>query len=127
MPVASGLVVVAIGAILAFAVHGGPSSVSLTAVGVILMIVGTVGFATGLYRERWRRHIVEDSLESGQVPPIDMDDEGLVVEPINPDDEHEVVVRRHLAEPREIVVHPSEHERRSGHGDRTYLDQRPPD
>ncbi|HMA46552.1 MAG TPA: DUF6458 family protein [Frankiaceae bacterium] len=63
----------ALGAILAFAVHRSPAGVSLQVVGLVLMLVGVVGFVTSLYFARWRRRIVEESVEHGVAPPIDVD------------------------------------------------------
>ncbi|MEX5709780.1 DUF6458 family protein [Parafrankia sp. FMc6] len=72
------LLLFALGAVLAFAVRSEPSGLDLTAVGVILMIVSIVGLGVTLYRDQWRRKIVEESIEHGAAPPISVDDTVLV-------------------------------------------------
>jgi hydrogenase/urease accessory protein HupE len=60
MRFAVSLFVIALGAILAFAVRHNPSGVNIHVIGVILMLVGIVGFALGynLYRTRRRTDII---------------------------------------------------------------------
>jgi hypothetical protein len=72
------------GAVLAFAVRSDTPGIDLTAVGVIIMLVSAVGFATALYREHWRRHIFEESIEQGTPPPLPPDDGIILVEPTAP-------------------------------------------
>jgi hypothetical protein len=72
------------GAILAFAVRGDTPGIDLNAVGVIVMLVSVIGFATALYRERWRRHVFEESIEQGTQPPLPPDDGIILVEPTAP-------------------------------------------
>ncbi|ONH26826.1 hypothetical protein BL253_23890 [Pseudofrankia asymbiotica] len=74
----------AFGAILAFAVRGDTPGIDLTAVGVIVMLVSIIGFATAVYRERWRRHLFEESVEQGATPPLPPDDGIILVEPTAP-------------------------------------------
>jgi hypothetical protein len=69
MGIAMSLGVFAIGAILGFAVRTEPSGLDLPAVGAILMLVGGVGVGVSLYRERWRRRIFEESIETGAGRP----------------------------------------------------------
>jgi hypothetical protein len=78
MGTALSLVLFALGAVLAFAVRSEPSGLDLTAVGVILMLVSAVGFGWGVYRERWRERIVEESMEQGTTPPVPHDSTVLV-------------------------------------------------
>jgi len=78
------LLLFALGAILAFAVRSDPSGLSLTAVGVILMIVAAIGYATTLYRDQWRRKIVEESIEQGTPPPPMSLDDTVLVDPSAP-------------------------------------------
>ncbi|WP_238438587.1 hypothetical protein [Frankia nepalensis] len=72
------------GAVLAFAVRGDPPGLDLTTVGVIVMLVSAAGFATALYRDRWRRRLLEESVEQGMAPPIPLDDDELLIEPTSP-------------------------------------------
>jgi hypothetical protein len=78
MGTALNLVLFALGAVLAFAVRAEPSGLDLTAVGVILMLVSAVGFGFGVYRERWRERIVEESVEQGATPLVPHDSLVLV-------------------------------------------------
>jgi hypothetical protein len=55
MRVAWCLFVIALGAILVFAVNGHLASINLTAVGVILMIVGALGLVITIYLQTSRR------------------------------------------------------------------------
>ncbi|WP_250280813.1 hypothetical protein [Frankia sp. CiP1_Cm_nod2] len=68
----------ALGAILAFAVHADSSGLSLPTVGLIFMMVGAVGFGVSIYRDRWRRHIVEESVERRVTPPIMFEDDMII-------------------------------------------------
>ncbi|OAA23002.1 hypothetical protein UG55_10418 [Frankia sp. EI5c] len=68
----------AFGAVLAFAVRAEPSGLDLTAVGVILMVVSVIGLGVTLYRDQWRRRIVEESIDHGSPPPVSLDDNVLV-------------------------------------------------
>jgi len=77
------LLVFALGAVLAFAVRAEPSGLDLTAVGLILMLVSIVGLAVTLYRDQWRRRIVEESIEHGMPAPPDLD-ETVLVDPAAP-------------------------------------------
>jgi hypothetical protein len=70
----------ALGAIFAFAVKHGPGTLNLPTVGVVLMVVGVIGFATSLYFERWRQRVIEESIETGGVTsPVELD--GIVIDP----------------------------------------------
>lgn len=96
----SGLGSFAVGAILTFAIHSEPSGVSIHVIGVILMIVGAVAFGTGLYRERWRQRMVEESIETGTAPAgVDLSDDDLIVEPAPTHSNDEVVVHEHVVGP----------------------------
>lgn len=56
MTIASSLFLIAVGAILRFAVSDSIEGVDLTTVGLILMIVGVVGLILGLWQQaRWSR------------------------------------------------------------------------
>lgn len=48
MGIGTGIFLLAVGAVLAFAVNASISGISLTAVGVILMIAGAIGLAVAL-------------------------------------------------------------------------------
>ncbi len=63
MGIGAGLVLVAIGAILAFAVHATVSGVDLAVVGVILMIVGILGVILDLvlFMPRRRAMVVREA------------------------------------------------------------------
>jgi hypothetical protein len=80
MGAAFSLTLFAFGAILTFAIHAHPSGWSVQAVGVILMIVAVIGFAINLYREGWRRRLVEESIEAGGEPDITLADDEVVIE-----------------------------------------------
>ena len=61
------ILLIAVGAVLAFAVNETTESVDLQTVGVILMIVGAVGLLTSLIRGSWmgfsttrERHVSDD-------------------------------------------------------------------
>jgi hypothetical protein len=82
MGVAFSLVLFAIGAIFTFAVNAHPSGLSIQAVGVILMTVAVIGFAVALYREGWRRRLVEDSIDHGVEPDVTLDDDGVIIETV---------------------------------------------
>ena len=60
MRFAVSLAVIALGAILTFGIKHDPSGVSIHAIGIILMIVGIVGFAFGykLYKTRRRTDVI---------------------------------------------------------------------
>ncbi|MEX5709081.1 hypothetical protein AB1484_12415 [Parafrankia sp. FMc6] len=45
---------------------------------MILMLVSAVGLGVTLYRDQWRRKIVEESIEQGITPPVTVDDTVLV-------------------------------------------------
>jgi hypothetical protein len=101
----------ALGAIFAFAVRNGPGSLDLHAVGVVLMVVGVIGFATSLYFERWRQRVIEESIETGNVAnPVEVD--GVVIDPTP-----HSVVREH-----EVVV-PERHPRQTTHPDALVYDE----
>jgi hypothetical protein len=74
--IAVSLILIAFGAILTWAVNEEPSGLDLTVVGVILMIVGLVGFIlTLLFWSEWgprgfrRTHYVEDDVEYRRARP----------------------------------------------------------
>ncbi len=67
-----------LGAILTFAVSSHPSGLNLDTVGVILMLVSLAGLGITLYREQWRRKMVEESIETGSPTPVAVDDTVLV-------------------------------------------------
>ncbi|ABD09448.1 hypothetical protein CcI156_11915 [Frankia sp. CcI156] len=77
------LLLLALGAILAFAVRSEPSGLDITAVGIILMCVSAIGLGLTLYRDQWRRKIVEESVENGVPAPRPLDD-GIIVDPSAP-------------------------------------------
>lgn len=74
---AAGLVLVALGAILRYAITVETSGINLDVVGVILMATGAVGFVLGLFEGKFRksrterhmtsdgRHTIEESESSG--------------------------------------------------------------
>jgi hypothetical protein len=94
MGIAVSLGIFAFGAILGFAVRAHPSGLSVTTVGVIFMVVGAIGFAVSFRGDRWRRHIVEDSIEAGVDPPNVFDDD--ILPPPRP-----------ASQPTDVVVHDS--------------------
>jgi hypothetical protein len=102
MGAAISLALFALGAIFAFAVHAHPSGLSIQTVGVILMIVAAVGFAWTLYREGWRRRLVEESIEGGAEPVLD--DDAVVIDTAPRPDHvvHEVVRDRVVTDDDEI-------------------------
>jgi hypothetical protein len=106
MGTALSLVLFALGAVLAFAVRAEPSGLDLTAVGVILMLVSAVGFGFGVYRERWRQQIVEESMEQGATPLVPHDST-VLVDPSAPIEApvHDVVrhAREHVVVEHETV------------------------
>jgi hypothetical protein len=67
MPLGSSLFLIAIGAILRYAISTGVSGVSLPTIGLILMIVGIVGMVLSLlYMFAWspgRRSVVHEHIE----------------------------------------------------------------
>ncbi|MCK9894351.1 hypothetical protein [Frankia sp. AgB32] len=67
-----------LGAVLTFAVNSSPSGISLDTVGVILMLVSLAGLGITLYRDQWRRKMVEESVETGSPTPVAIDDTVLV-------------------------------------------------
>ncbi|HSJ29548.1 MAG TPA: DUF6458 family protein [Acidimicrobiia bacterium] len=74
---AIGIILIALGAVLRYAVTVEASGVDLDVVGVILMATGAVGFVLGLFEGKFRRnrverhvstdgqHVVEESETSG--------------------------------------------------------------
>ncbi|WP_322752645.1 hypothetical protein [Frankia sp. Cas3] len=95
MGIGLSLAVFALGAILGFAVSADPSGLDITTVGLIFMLVGAIGFGVTLYRERWRRHIVEESMEAGTAPPVMFEGDAILdwrPEPPQP----EVVVHENM-------------------------------
>lgn len=74
---AIGIVLVAIGAILRYAVTADASGIDLDMVGLILMVTGGVGFVLGLFEGKFRKsrverhtstdgtHVIEQSESSG--------------------------------------------------------------
>jgi ABC-type antimicrobial peptide transport system permease subunit len=60
MTTGGSLFLIAIGAILRFAVNDSIKDVDLSTVGLILMIVGAVGLAIGLYMARRARTVLVD-------------------------------------------------------------------
>jgi hypothetical protein len=95
MGIALILSVFAVGAIVGFAVHADPSGLSLPTVGLIFMLVGAIGFGVSVYRDRWRRHIVEESIETGIMPPLMFDDDIIVDTRAEPR-QADVVVHEHV-------------------------------
>jgi hypothetical protein len=84
MGTAASLIFFTAGAVLAFAVRQEPASIDLHAVGVIIMLASMAHFAWAVYRERWRRRVVEESIEHGNgIPPIPVD-ETVIVDPVAP-------------------------------------------
>ena len=67
MTIGSSLFLIAVGAILRYAVHDNWKAVDLATVGLILMIVGAVGFLLGLYLTFVRRR--PDPTLADPVPP----------------------------------------------------------
>jgi hypothetical protein len=65
MTIGTSIFLIAVGAILKFAVHAHVSGISLQTIGVILMIVGVIGlilsfFWLTMWRDRRRGAVVED-------------------------------------------------------------------
>lgn len=62
MGIGSGIFLLALGAILTFAVNTSVSGISLSAVGVILMIAGAIGLAVALVarNRRTEEHVVHE-------------------------------------------------------------------
>jgi hypothetical protein len=102
MGVAVSLVLFALGAVLTFAVHADTSGLNLTVVGVIIMFVSAVGFAVSVYQTQWRRRMVEESIETGNVPPVTIDD-SLLIEPDLP--ARDATLHEHVDVYREDVRH----------------------
>jgi hypothetical protein len=96
MGIGVSLGVFAVGAILGFAVRAQPSELDLSAVGVILMLVGGIGFGVSLYRDRWQRRVVEESVETGTSPPAILDDDDVVIDPESGSHPARVVVHEHV-------------------------------
>lgn len=76
MRIGSSLVLIALGAILKFAVTGSVSGVSLTTVGVILMVVGIVGLVISLVMASTARRtdVVHHSAREDYVEPLPRED-----------------------------------------------------
>lgn len=72
MGIGAGIFLIAIGAILTFAIHYTLSGVNLQTVGVILMIVGVIGLAVDLavFAPRRRRVTTRDSYPQEPVAPV---------------------------------------------------------
>jgi heme/copper-type cytochrome/quinol oxidase subunit 1 len=81
MGIGASIFLIAVGAILAFAVHVTASGLDLNTIGVILMVVGVIGLATSLLLLNggvggWyggpprRRTIVEDAVVEEPVVPV---------------------------------------------------------
>lgn len=71
MGIGVSVVLLAVGAILAFAVHAAVAGISLTAVGVILMIVGVIGLAVALtvFGPRRSTGVVEERVYERDTAP----------------------------------------------------------
>jgi Flp pilus assembly protein protease CpaA len=69
MTIGMSLFLIAVGAILKFAVTAGVEGVDLQTVGVILMVVGVVGLCIGLYLYVRAREVPPDRVPPGSVPP----------------------------------------------------------
>ena len=71
MAVGTSLFLIAVGAILRFAVNDSIESVDLSVVGLILMIVGAVGLAIGLFMMNRARPAATPVARDRDVPPRD--------------------------------------------------------
>ena len=71
MTVGTSLFLIAVGAILRFAVNDSIESVDLSVVGLILMIVGAVGLAIGLFMMNRARSTATPVTRDRDVPPRD--------------------------------------------------------
>jgi len=71
MTVGTSLFLIAVGAILRFAVNDSIESVDLSVVGLILMIVGAVGLAIGLFMMNRARPSGVPPVRDRDVPPRD--------------------------------------------------------
>ena len=71
MTVGTSLFLIAVGAILRFAVNDSIESVDLSVVGLILMIVGAVGLAIGLFLLNRARPSEVPTARDRDVPPRD--------------------------------------------------------
>ena len=77
MGIGAGIFLIAVGAVLTFAVHATVSGVSIHAVGIILMIVGALGLVVSMTIFTPRRRTV---VESRTERPIDPEVRESVVE-----------------------------------------------
>jgi len=95
MGIGASIFLIAVGAILAFAVHVTASGLDLNTIGVILMVVGVIGLATSLlllngggwYGGPRRRTVVEDRIVE---EPLDV----ARVTPVAPVSRRRVIRRR---------------------------------
>ena len=76
MRIGSSLVLIAIGAILKFAVTTSVSGISLATVGVVLMVVGIVGLAISIVMANTSRRtdVVHHSTREGYADPLPRED-----------------------------------------------------
>jgi beta-lactamase regulating signal transducer with metallopeptidase domain len=73
MPLGTSIFLIAVGAILRYAVTATVSGISITTVGLILMIVGVVGLVLSIfYMIAWapRRGVPVDSVVERREPPV---------------------------------------------------------
>lgn len=71
MHIATSIFVAAVGAILRFAVADHVSGVDLKEIGVILLLVGAVGFVIAVIAEFMnRQHVEQRTVEGGGAPPV---------------------------------------------------------
>ena len=71
MTTATSLFLIAVGAILKFAVTADVSGVSLATIGVILMVVGIIGLAISLLRTAWWTQRYDRSRPVAAAPVVD--------------------------------------------------------
>lgn len=107
------LVFLTLGAVLTFAIRSEPSGLDLDMVGVILMLVSLFGLGITLYRDQWRRRIVEESVEAGAPPPVSFD-ESIIVDQSMP---YEAPRRRQpdLTSEEDEKINPKRHPEVEGH------------
>ncbi|HUR24049.1 MAG TPA: DUF6458 family protein [Acidimicrobiales bacterium] len=110
MTIGASIFLIALGAVLAFAVDFSTSGIDINTIGVILMVVGVIGLALGmlilnggggLYRGRGRRTVVEDAyIDDG---PVVAPRGQAVVEETYVDEQPVVSSRRRVVRRRDVL------------------------
>jgi hypothetical protein len=108
MTIGASIFLIALGAVLAFAVDFSTSGIDINTIGVILMVVGVIGLALGMlilngggfYGGRGRRTVVEDAyIDDG---PVVAPRRQTVVEEAYVDDQPVVASRRRVVRRRDV-------------------------